>query len=140
MFLLKQDKKIIGLCFILFSFSISMGALGAHAFEKILSEDRLNVFNKANYYLAIQSIALIIFTQYKTNHKIEISKQIIYLVFGGMILFSMSLYLVSFYEIEGLYFLKKMGWFAPIAGVSMIFGWTIIGIKIIKSKSEFKKL
>ena len=108
MFLLKEDKKIIGLCFILFSFSIAMGALGAHALEKILSEDRLNVFNKANYYLAIQSIALIVFIQYKTNYKFEISKQIIFLVLASMILFSLSLYLVSLYELEGLFFLKKM--------------------------------
>jgi len=136
MFLLKQDKKIIGLCFILFSFSIAMGALGAHGLEKILSEDRLKVFNKANYYLAIQSIALIVFIQYKTNYKIEISKQIIFLVLAGMVLFSLSLYLVSLYELEGLLFLKKMGLFAPFAGVSMILGWTIIGIKIINSKTE----
>ena len=136
MFLLKEDKKIIGLCFILFSFSIAMGALGAHALEKILSEDRLNVFNKANYYLAIQSIALIVFIQYKTNYKFEISKQIIFLVLASMILFSLSLYLVSLYELEGLFFLKKMGLFAPFAGVSMILGWTIIGFKIINSKTE----
>ncbi len=136
MFLLKQDKKIIGLCFILFSFSIEMGALGAHGLEKILSEDRLKVFNKANYYLAIQSIALIVLIQYKTNYKIEISKQIIFLVLMGMVLFSLSLYLVSFYELEGLLFLKKMGWVAPFAGVNMILGWTIIGIKIINNKIE----
>lgn len=136
MFLLKQDKKIIGLCFILFSFSIAMGALGAHGLEKILSEDRLKVFNKANYYLAIQSIALIVFIQYKTNYKIEISKQIIFLVLAGIVLFSLSLYLVSFYELEGLFFLKKMGLVAPFAGVSMILGWTIIGIKIINNKTE----
>lgn len=136
MFLLKQDKKIIGLCFILFSFSIAMGALGAHGLEKILSEDRLKVFNKANYYLAIQSITLIVFIQYKTNYKIEISKQIIFLVLAGLVLFSLSLYLVSFYELEGLFFLKKMGLVAPFAGVSMILGWTIIGIKIINNKTE----
>jgi uncharacterized membrane protein YgdD (TMEM256/DUF423 family) len=136
MFLLKQDKKIIGLCFILFSFSIAMGALGSHGLEKILSEERLKVFNKANYYLAIQSIALIVLIQYKTSYKIEISKQIIFLVLAGMVLFSLSLYLVTFYELKGLFFLKKMGLFAPLAGISMILGWTIIGIKIIKYKTE----
>jgi uncharacterized membrane protein YgdD (TMEM256/DUF423 family) len=136
MFLLKQDKKIIGLCFILFSFSIAMGALGAHGLEKILSEERLKVFNKANYYLAIQSIALIVLIQYKTSYKIEISKQIIFLVLAGMVLFSLSLYLVTFYELKGLIFLKKMGWFAPFAGISMILGWTIIGIKFINNKTE----
>jgi uncharacterized membrane protein YgdD (TMEM256/DUF423 family) len=86
--------------------------------------------------LAIQSIALIVLIQYKTNYKIEISKQIIFLVLMGMVLFSLSLYLVSFYELEGLLFLKKMGWVAPFAGVSMILGWTIIGIKIINNKTE----
>jgi uncharacterized membrane protein YgdD (TMEM256/DUF423 family) len=136
MFLLKQDNKIIGLCFILFAFSIAMGALGAHGLEKILSEDRLKVFNKASYYLAIQSVAMIVLIQYKTNNKIEISKQIIFLVLAGMSLFSLSLYLVSFYELEGLFYLKKMGWFAPFAGVSMILGWIIIGIKIINNKTE----
>jgi uncharacterized membrane protein YgdD (TMEM256/DUF423 family) len=29
-----------------------------------------------------------------------------------------------------------MGLFAPFAGVSMILGWTIIGIKIINTKIE----
>jgi uncharacterized membrane protein YgdD (TMEM256/DUF423 family) len=29
-----------------------------------------------------------------------------------------------------------MGWFAPFAGVSMILGWIIIGIKIINNKTE----
>jgi uncharacterized membrane protein YgdD (TMEM256/DUF423 family) len=136
MFLLKQDNKIIGLCFILFAFSIAMGALGAHGLEKILSEDRLKVFNKASYYLAIQSVAMIVLIHYKINNKIEISKQIIFLVLAGMSLFSLSLFLVSFYELEGLFYLKKMGWFAPFAGVSMILGWIIIGIKIINNKTE----
>lgn len=134
MVLLKEENKIIGFCFILFAFSIAMGALGAHGLEKILSTERMLVFNKANYYLAVQSIALILLIQYKTNNNIDISKKNIYLIFISMILFSFILYLVSFCELKGLLFLKKMGFFAPFAGVGMILGWLFVGIKILKQK------
>jgi uncharacterized membrane protein YgdD (TMEM256/DUF423 family) len=131
-----KDQRKLSVCFFLFALSIILGALASHKLKDVLSEDRLVIFNKANYYLGIQSLAIIVLFFYKTMKLISINNQIISTIFWGMVLFSLSLYLTSFSELEGFAFLKQASITAPFGGVLMIVGWLWVAIKFWqKSKS-----
>jgi uncharacterized membrane protein YgdD (TMEM256/DUF423 family) len=127
-----KDQRKLSVCFFLFALSIILGALASHILKGVLSEERLVIFNKANYYLGIQSLAIIVLFVYKTMKLISISNQIISTIFLGMVLFSLSLYLTSFSELEGFAFLKQAAKMAPIGGVLMIVGWLLAALKFWK--------
>jgi uncharacterized membrane protein YgdD (TMEM256/DUF423 family) len=124
-----KDQRKLSFCFFLFALSIILGALASHALKNLLSDERLVIFNKANYYLGIQSLAIIVLFVYKTMKLISIDNHIISTIFSGMILFSLSLYLTSFSELEGFTFLKHASKTAPIGGVLMIVGWLWVALK-----------
>ncbi len=127
-----NSNRLIGICFIFIALSIALGALGAHFLEKKLSEHALSVFNKSNYYLGFQSLGLIILVLCKYQTKIQINTNFLKLVFWGMLIFSFSLYMVSFSEFNQFEILRKFGIIAPFGGISMILGWFLTGIQIIK--------
>ncbi|MDP2176549.1 MAG: DUF423 domain-containing protein [Bacteroidota bacterium] len=124
-----KEQRKLSVCFFLFALSIILGALASHALKDFLSEERLVIFNKANYYLGIQSLAIIVLFVYKTMKLFLLDNHIISIIFWGMVLFSLSLYLTSFSELDGLEFLKHASKTAPIGGVLMIVGWLWVAIK-----------
>lgn len=136
MILNSKDQRKLSVCFLLFALSIILGALASHKLKEVLSEERLFIFNKANYYLGIQSLAIIVLMVYKTMKLILIDNQLISTIFFGMVLFSLSLYLTSFSEIEGLEILKHASKSAPIGGLIMIIGWLWVAIKFWTSTKK----
>jgi uncharacterized membrane protein YgdD (TMEM256/DUF423 family) len=114
---------LMGWCSVFLCLSIVLGAFGSHALTKVLSVQKLDVFNKANHYLSIQSIGILILLLVNNTTKIQISTLSIYSLFAGMAIFCTALYLVSFSEMEGLAVLRKFGMVAPVGGLLMILGW-----------------
>jgi uncharacterized membrane protein YgdD (TMEM256/DUF423 family) len=126
---------LMGWCSIFLCLSIVFGAFGSHALTKVLSVQKLEVFNKANHYLGIQSIGILVLLLVNNTTKIQISPQSIYSLFAGMAIFCLALYLVSFSEMEGLVVLRKFGMVAPIGGLLMIAGWAIAAWNFFRGPS-----
>lgn len=112
--------------------SVMSGAFGSHVLKSVLSEYKLDVFNKAAYYLLTHSIAVILLLLVKNTLNLRIYSIGIYAIFAGMIIFSSSLYLTAFSELPGAAGLKLAGAVAPAGGVLMIAGWILTAVSLFK--------
>lgn len=102
--------------------AIILGAFGAHAFKKILSPERLSSFEVGVRYQMYSALSLLIigfqlpFEQYS-------ERLAVYGILIGTILFSFSIYFLSFSEYWNKN-LKFLGPITPLGGLLMIIGWT----------------
>ena len=98
--------------------SVMIGAFGAHALKDILANEySRNIYDKANFYHFIHSLALIvngILTKLFTELNFSLSG---YLFLIGIILFSFSLYTLAIYTE-----IKILGAITPIGAILYFIG------------------
>ena len=112
--------------------SVILGAFGAHAFKKILSVERLTSFETGVKYQMYHALLLLIigfFFQFDTGTE----KWASWCIILGVLLFSFSIYFLSFQEVLGVN-LKFLGPITPIGGLLMIVGWALLISYFFKSK------
>ena len=104
---------------------VIIGAFGAHGLKDILANNNGQaIYEKANLYHFIHSIALIINGILAKNF-IEINFNISgYLFLIGIVLFSFSLYILAINKME------ILGAITPLGGLCFIAGWLYITIQI----------
>ncbi len=108
---------------------IALGAFGAHGLKKMLSVDMLTVYQTGIQYhfyhaLGILVIGLLLL-HFPKSRLIAISG---WLMMVGIILFSVSLYILSLTGIRGL------GMITPFGGVSFLSAWILLAVAIWKEK------
>ena len=120
---------------LLAAIAVILGAFGAHALKVILSPDQLQTFETGVRYQFYHSFALlatgIIHTSF-TNKQVKLAG-IFFLI--GIILFSGSLYLLTFLKLNGDVGLKGLGILTPIGGVFFILGWLLLLTGIIRKNA-----
>ena len=134
MLIANKYKTIFAYCAFLAGLSVLLGAFGAHTLSKYISPYKLDVFNKASSYLMSHSIAVVLLLLLKNTTNLRIELWTVYSMFFGVIIFSLSLYLVSIYELQSLQALKYFGAIAPIGGTLMIAAWFATFFYILKTK------
>lgn len=105
-------------------FAIILGAFGAHAFKKILSAEKLESFEVGVRYQMYAALTLLILG-FNFRFELQSERVAFYLITLGTILFSVSIYFLSFAE----YWkknLKFLGPITPLGGLLMIAGWVAI--------------
>ncbi len=103
------------------SLAIILGAFGAHAFKKIISADKLTSFEVGVRYQMYSAITLLILG-FNLNFEQYSERLAIYGLVFGTILFSFSIYFLSFSEYWNKN-LKFLGPMTPLGGLFMIIGW-----------------
>jgi len=98
------------LAYLLIALGVCAGAFGAHALKGVITPDRLEAFKTASNYQIAMSIVLLLMSQ-----DLEIKKRFSYLLLAGILIFSISLYLLVILE------LPILGAVTPIGGLSIIF-------------------
>ena len=131
-----RNSYILPWACLLAGISVMLGAFGSHGLKSVLSEQKLEVFNKAGFYLLTHSISVILLLVLKNTSNFRISNLGINTLFYGTIIFSCSVYLVSFSELENFSLLKYAGATAPIGGLLMISGWFFTAFTIFKNKNK----
>ena len=134
MLIANKYKTIFAYCAFLAGLSVLLGAFGAHTLSKYISPYKLDVFNKASSYLMSHSIAVVLLLLLKITTNLRIELWTVYSMFFGVIIFSLSLYLVSISELQSLQALKYFGAIAPIGGTLMIAAWFATFFYILKTK------
>lgn len=134
MLIANKYKTIFAYCALLAGLSVLLGAFGAHTLSKYISPYKLDVFNKASSYLMSHSIAVVLLLLLKNTTNLRIELWTVYSMFFGVIIFSLSLYLVSISELQSLQALKYFGAIAPIGGTLMIAAWFATFFYILKTK------
>lgn len=109
--------------------TIVLGAFGAHALKEILTIDQINSFETAVRYQMYHVIVLLFVNTYAgfTNRK---RKQISWLFFAGILLFSGSIYAIQLTSITA-----KSIWFVPpLGGLLFVSGWILMAVSFLKKK------
>ena len=97
------------LCFL----AVALGAFGAHSLRSTLeARGMLDVWNKAVFYQFMHAVALLVLALYGT-----INRGAWWLLFGGILLFSGSLYLMALTNV------RWLGGVTPVGGLCFLAGW-----------------
>jgi uncharacterized membrane protein YgdD (TMEM256/DUF423 family) len=126
---MSKNIVITGGIFILFG--IILGAMAAHAMEKVISAPLIETFEKGVKYQFYVGLGLL--TIGFNAKQIPFKLNAFYLFnLIGVILFSGCIYLYAIHEIVPNF--KPAVMIVPIGGVSMIIGWLIFVVQIIRQK------
>lgn len=117
---------------------VILGAFGAHGLTKIVAEKELTIWNKAVLYQMIHIFAILyigLAAKFNMNKLLNVAFKLF--VFG-ILLFSGSLYLLTFHEVVDFgVFGKVLGPITPIGGLLFIAGWIcllVYGLKLDKNE------
>lgn len=124
---LKSMKTFLALGAGAAALSVATGAFGAHALEGKLSEHYLDVWQKATQYEMYHSLGLIGIGILSGTTKMNL-KAAGWMMFGGIVIFSGSLYVLSLTQI------KPLGAITPIGGVLFIASWVTLLAQALKIK------
>lgn len=112
--------------------SVILGAFGAHAFRKILSVEKLASFETGVRYQMYAAFFLLV-VGFILKFDTGVDKWISWLMILGTLLFSFSIYALSFQEYWGVN-LKFLGPITPLGGLFMILSWGLLIYHFLKVK------
>ncbi len=118
---------------ILGALAVGLGAFGAHALKDVLTPSSINTYETAVRYHFYQVFALAITGILAKNYP---DKFILYagrFFIGGVIIFSGSLYLLSFLTAAGMEGFRWLGAITPVGGLLFIAGWLSLTLGVIRS-------
>ena len=102
-------------------FCVALGAFGAHSLKQKLSIDMLAVYQTGvqyHFYHALGLVAVgLVLLHFPKSRLVVLSG---WLMFAGIILFSVSLYVLSLTGIRGL------GAITPLGGVAFLSAWALL--------------
>jgi len=101
--------------------SVILGAFGAHALKKILSEKQLHSFEVGVKYQMYHAIVLLVLS-FKSN---TISSATYWCFTLGIVLFSFSIYGLVLSDAKGRK-LRFLGPITPIGGLLLVSGWLLL--------------
>lgn len=121
--------------------AVALGALGAHALKNqlpggLITPDQLNGFDTAVKYQMYHTLAMLVIVVLNQNIKNKFLTYAYRLFFGGIILFSGSLYFLCTRGLMGADWLKFLGPITPLGGILFVIGWIMLAIAAIKSKTN----
>ena len=130
-----MKNKLISTGIIIIVTSIILGAFGAHALEKVVTEEKLHSFEVGIKYQMYQGLGLLVlaslFNSFSFSLKIVFRLQLI-----GIVLFSLSIYGLVLTPLIGINLKILFGPLTPIGGLLMIIGWILLLIKHLKTKGN----
>lgn len=127
-----MNKTILGVGVSLGLTAVLLGAFGAHGLEKVVSKENVETFSTGVTYQMYHALFLLFLGS--TNFISSSSKKaIFYLIIGGVLLFSVSIYTLATNELTAFDF-KKIAFLTPIGGSLLIFGWILLGIRIFRQR------
>ncbi|MDH5827207.1 DUF423 domain-containing protein [Sphingobacterium faecium] len=124
-----MNNLVIITAAILGSTAIMLGAFGAHAFKKIISEEKLASFEVGVRYQMYIAITLLVLG-FNLHFDLYSERLAFYSMTAGTLLFSISIYLLSFAQYWNKN-LKFLGPITPLGGLLMIVGWVALIIRFI---------
>ena len=112
--------------------AVALGAFGAHGLKSIVTADTVGTFQTGVQYQMYHALALlavaIVFAKFP--NKLVRWAGISFCI--GILLFSGSLYLLTFLKATGKVGLEGIGIITPFGGVFFILGWVLFFLGIMK--------
>jgi uncharacterized membrane protein YgdD (TMEM256/DUF423 family) len=117
---------------ILGALAVVLGAFGAHALKKILSEAQLKSFETGVKYQMYHALVLLIIG-FNFNLETISEKYMVYCFTAGILLFSFSIYGLVISSAKNKK-IKFLGPVTPLGGLFLIVGWALLFYSIITLK------
>jgi len=117
-------RRTLAIAGVLIALATALGAFGAHALKASLSPDRLQVYETAVRYHFFNSLGLLAIGVLLRSIDGELLRWSATLVLTGVIIFSGSLYLLTFGAP------RFLGAITPIGGLALIGGWILFAVTV----------
>jgi uncharacterized membrane protein YgdD (TMEM256/DUF423 family) len=117
-------RKTLAIAGALIALATVLGAFGAHALKAHLSADRLQVYETAVRYHFFHALGLLAIGVLLRSMDGELLRWSAVLVLTGVILFSGSLYLLTFGAP------RLLGIVTPLGGLALIVGWILFAAAV----------
>ena len=128
-----MNKTYLIIAAVLGAFSVILGAFGAHALKSRMAPEALDIFETAvkyQFYHVFALLAVAIISQFIPGSLLTWSGRCF---IAGMILFSGSLYLLSYFKMIGNSHMNWLGAITPFGGLCFIAGWLLLAFAAIKN-------
>ena len=116
---------------------VALGAFGAHGLQKITDDESIiHSFQTGVQYQIYHALALLAVDFLYDKSPRGIVKWAGFCFITGIILFSGSLYLITYFKIQGIALPKFVGPLTPVGGLFFIVGWLLFALSAINSRSQ----
>ena len=130
-----MHKKYLAAAAVFGGLAVALGAFGAHGLEKITTDAKiLHSFRTGVEYQIYHALALFgvaILSEKMQEKWIHWSANCF---MTGIILFSGSLYLLAFLEVQESTVTRMIGPITPVGGIFLILGWLFLLMAAVKRK------
>lgn len=107
--------------------AVALGAFGAHVLKERVGEDLLDIFHTGTHYHLTHALGLaivaIVLDRFPHSALLRWSG---WLIFAGIVIFSGTLYGITFTDI------RALGAVTPIGGLCFLAGWTTLAAAVWK--------
>lgn len=131
-----MGNRFLKISFLLGAFTVALGAFGAHALRELLDERSLQTYNTAVLYQFIHLLALALTGMLIKQNYTAWYKRAGYLFISGIILFSGSLFALTFLKAAANENMNWLGAITPLGGISFIAGWLSLFLGIRQSSTS----
>ena len=118
-----MHNKFIAAGALLAALAVALGAFGAHGLKNFAEEETIKTFQTAVQYQMYHALALIFTGILYEKHSTRLIQVAGWFFISGILLFSGSLYLLTFLKATETVGLNKFGLITPFGGLSFIMGW-----------------
>ena len=119
-------RKTLVLAGLLIALATALGAFGAHALKAHLPQDKLQVYETAVRYHFLHALGLLAIGVLLRSLDGELLRWSAALVLAGIVLFSGSLYLLTFGAP------RLVGIITPVGGLALIAGWILFAVTVLR--------
>jgi len=119
-------RKTLAIAGLLIALATALGAFGAHALKAHLPSDKLQVYETAVRYHFLHALGLLAIGVLLRSLDGELLRWSAALVLAGIVLFSGSLYLLTFGAP------RLVGIVTPIGGLALIAGWILFAATVLR--------
>ena len=112
--------------------SVVLGAFGAHLLKDLLTEHQLSSFQTGIRFQMFHGLSILILA-INENYFTEKLNRVLQLMSVGIILFSLSIYLLNLQELLELP-LSFLGPVTPLGGLFLIVSWILLFFNVKKNK------
>lgn len=115
--------------------AVALGAFGAHGLERVTADEKiLHGFQTGVQYQLYHALALLAIVALPEKFSGRWLNRASNCFIAGIILFSGSLYLLTFLKIQGSSAVKIAGPITPLGGIFFIAGWLFLFMAATKKK------
>jgi uncharacterized membrane protein YgdD (TMEM256/DUF423 family) len=130
-----MHKNYIATAAIFGGLAVTLGAFGAHGLEGLTKDEKiLHGFQTGVQYQMYHALALLAVAMLYEKFTTRWLKWAATCFIAGTLLFSGSLYLLTFLKLQGSSAIKFVGPVTPIGGIFFIAGWLFILLAVTKRK------